>query len=256
MFFAMLRFTRPSAASALAAFGICLLPVAAWAQAKTFVFVGAGYQQPPTNGFIERIEFPTSAGTGRVTSDYDITGGLAIDVSAGYRVTSMAGFGVGFTRFASSAPASVALSLPPATANAPTADTLGHTETSIHLNAYFMPPMNFPYEFMVFGGATRTSVSRDLVNDVVYTSNPLHIIDLPTEQSSNSGWGFNVGIHAGYFFTRSQRLAVGGTVRYTRASIDVANPLRSIVTGTSVTSPLTSGGFVLTGGLCFEIRRP
>ena len=82
-------------------------------------------------------------------------------------------------------------------------------------------------EVGVFGGPSIIDVSRQLVKDVEYTETyPVRHRDVlawpPAGDASKTG----IGVHGGADVTwlLSRQIGVGGTVRYSRATVDLSTP--------------------------------
>lgn len=60
-------------------------------------------------------------------------------------------------------------------------------------------------------------------------------------------WGYHAGVDGSYFF--SKHVGVGGLLRYSRATVDLENPLQSSVDDRTAKDPFKAGGLRATGGI-------
>jgi hypothetical protein len=76
---------------------------------------------------------------------------------------------------------------------------------------------------------------------VITTTNIVSIVGSDASVVEGAGWGFHAGVDVGYFFSRYA--GVGGTWRFSRGSVEMAEPL------TGKPAQMTTGGMQLGGGL-------
>ena len=121
---------------------------------------------------------------------------------------------------------------------------LSRTETAVHVQAQWVIPVGRSVAVTLFGGPTWFRVNQDLVDAVdfeqTYPYGEATFTGVDVRGQSASAIGVNVGADASYYF--SSRLGVGGTVRFSRGSVELVAP-----DGGSFKS--TAGGLQTTGGL-------
>ncbi len=125
-----------------------------------------------------------------------------------------------------------------------TATGLARTETAVHVQALWVIPVGRSVAVTLFGGPTWFNATQDLVADITFEQ--AYPFDSATYSGANAGErsASTIGAHAGadiaYYF--SERIGVGGMVRFSRGSIEFDSP-----DGGTVTSDV--GGVHTTGGL-------
>jgi len=62
-----------------------------------------------------------------------------------------------------------------------------------------------------------------------------------------SAWGYNVGVDAGFY--PSAHVGFGGLMRYSRGTVDLENPLQTLIDDRTATDPLDAGGLRVSAGL-------
>ena len=206
------------------------------AQPQPFVAVNGVYQATSTS-FGDTKTFRLNAEDARFETDYEVKGGPAIDVAGGAFLWHRLGFGVGVTRFTHSTPAIVSASIPhPFFFSRPRsiagdAGGFSREELALHLQARALLPLTGKIQAMAFGGPSFFRVSQKLTTNVRYAE--AYPFDVATFQgvdstsAEESRIGFNVGADVEYFFMR--RIGVGGTVQFSRASVDLPSASGSTV---------------------------
>ena len=183
---------------------------------------------------------------------FDAGGGVVL----GGRFTA----GAAFERSRDTQPADVLLSLshplshPTLTATKAT-DSLERSEQAFHLEFGYRFPWRGPLAIRVFAGPTRFGLRQDMPSDLGYSETfnvatrtfAAAIEEIEIDSVRASAWGYNVGVDAGYFPTA--HVGFGGLVRYTRATVDLENPLQSLIDDRTVTDPVDTGGLRVAGGL-------
>jgi hypothetical protein len=76
---------------------------------------------------------------------------------------------------------------------------------------------------------------------VLTSLNIISIVGSDARVVEGTGWGFHAGADVGYFFSRYA--GVGGTVRFSRGSVEMAEPL------SEKPAKMTTGGMQFGGGL-------
>ncbi|MCY4599137.1 MAG: outer membrane beta-barrel protein [Acidobacteria bacterium] len=125
-----------------------------------------------------------------------------------------------------------------------TAAGLARTETAVHVQALWVIPVGRSVAVTLFGGPTWFNASQDLVSDITFDQ--AYPFDAATYSGANTGErsASTIGAHAGadvaYYF--SDRIGVGGMVRFSRGSVELDSPDG----GTAVSDV---GGVDTSGGL-------
>jgi len=133
---------------------------------------------------------------------------------------------------------------------------LKRSERRLDLQFGYAMPLSRRVTVIVFGGPSRFDLSQDLVADFRVSeefsrstgsyrlTSPSHF---ETEKSKASGWGYNVGADTSVMLTKV--FGVGALVRYSRATLDVRDPLASDLEDRDVTRPIDAGGLQVSGGI-------
>jgi hypothetical protein len=112
----------------------------------------------------------------------------------------------------------------------------------VHLR--WFAPVPGPVQVSLFAGPSFFSVEQDLVTTVTFTQDfpfdTASFVSAETRRHSESVTGYHLGVDATFFFTR--HIGVGGLVRVSRASVDLASADGGLV-------PVDLGGVQLSGGL-------
>jgi hypothetical protein len=195
------------------------------------VTIGAGAQIGSID-FSETHSEPLNAEQKTWTADYAVKTGFEFEIGAGWRVFSSLFAGATYSRFHDSRAAGVSGEIPhPFFFNQPrsiSGDTsaLSHDEHALHLSAWWVVPIGRRFELSVFGGPSIIRVSRALVKDVQYDET--YPFDTATFSMATVADASKtaIGVHGGADVTwfLSQQIGVGGTVRYSRAAIDLSTP--------------------------------
>ena len=219
------------------------------AQVSERVFFSAGVLfQVNSNDFTDTATIRRNAENGRLESAYDVSGGLAFDVSGAYLVWKNLAVGVGLTLFSASTTTTIDAQVPhPFFFNQPrtvTGEFDGdRSETAVHIQAKWLVPVNNKMLVTIFGGPSFFTIEQDIVNDFeISESYPFDTATftraIATSQSE-SAVGMNVGGDVAYFFSPS--VGVGGTVQYSGATVEMTVP--------SGTADVKAGGLQVGGGL-------
>lgn len=182
--------------------------------------------------------------------------GADFDFGGGYLFTPFVGFGISISGTAHKDPAGLAITLPhpyfynrSTTASGVTVDSLERTEGAVHLQAVVAPLHTDRVMVRVFGGPSHFRVKQQLVEDINFTqsaglfsvANIVRVTGSERKESEGSGWGFHAGADVGWFFTRV--VGVGAMLRFSRANVEVFDPLSEL------TAELKAGGVQFGGGL-------
>jgi len=213
------------------------------------VFFSAGVLfQLNSNDFTDTTTIRRNAENGRLDTAYDVSGGLAFDVSGSYLVWKQLAVGVGLTLFSSSTTTTINAQVPhPFFFNQPrtvTGEFDGdRSETAVHIQARWLVPVNTKMLVTIFGGPSFFSIEQDIVTDFEFSES--YPFDTATftraiaTSQSESAVGINVGGDVAYFFTPN--VGVGGTVQYSGATVEMTVP--------SGTADVKAGGLQVGGGL-------
>jgi len=198
---------------------------------RGFVSFGAGVQIV-SNDFSESHSTPLNAENKTWTANYSVKTGLELEGGAGWRVWQNLFVAGTYSYFHDSRNAEVSASVPhPFFFNQPRqisgeSGALSHDENAVHVSALWLVPAGNKVEIGVFGGPSIIWVKRGLVKDVEYKEQyPFDTAEFsaaPAEDVSESALGFHVGADVTWLMTRE--VGIGGTVRYTRASVDLVPP--------------------------------
>jgi len=196
-----------------------------------FVTFGGGVQIGSSE-FSETHSEPLNGEQKTWTAAYEVKDGLEFEVGGAARVWKNLFLGGTYSRVHDSASASITGQVPhpfffnqPRSISGESAD-LSHDENGYHISAYWVVPVGRRLEVTLFGGPTIIDVSRQLVNDVQFTEtypyDTAEFTEATVEKASKTGFGAHGGASVSYLVTRE--VGVGGSVRYTRASIDLPTP--------------------------------
>lgn len=213
------------------------------------VFFSAGLLfQLNSNDFTDTTTIRRNAENGRFETAYDVSGGLAFDVSGSYLVWKQLAVGVGLTLFSSSTTTTINAQVPhPFFFNqlrTVTGEFEGdRSETAVHIQAKWLVPVNSKMLVTIFGGPSFFKVEQDIVNDFElsesYPFDTATFTRAISASQSESAVGVNVGGDVAYFF--SPNVGVGGTVQYSGATVEMTVP--------SGTADVKAGGLQVGGGL-------
>jgi hypothetical protein len=210
-----------------------LLPTAAAAQERLWFDVNFGAAIPSDKDVSTTSTRTIFAEQATFAVDYSSPRGFMFDVGAGFMITPLFGVGVSVSSSKHSDFPVLNASIPhPVLFNRFGTDSaegdteLERTETSVHIQAMFVPWQDDTNRLRIFGGPTYMRVETETVDDFNYTQTftivpPTNTIDI-TSYDINScecnEWGFNVGADYSYFF--NPNVGVGGVLRYTRVKVE------------------------------------
>jgi hypothetical protein len=186
--------------------------------------------------------------------------GASLDFGGGYMFSPIVGVGLSVSGNAYQDPASVSLTMPDpfffndaATGTHVTEDVLERRERGLHMQAMINATPNAErLRVRVFGGPSYFHVQQHLVSDIEFVqlaspfrpANDVTVTGYEANAVEGNAWGLHAGADVGMFFNRM--VGVGGTVRYSRANVTLADPLseRNI--------ERKAGGVQFGGGLRFR----
>lgn len=191
-----------------------------------------GLFQATSNDFDTSVTFRANAEDGEFTTDYTVKNGPAFDVSGGVMVWRQLGVGVGVSRFTRDTPAQLTAEVPhPFFFNRPREVSgevggLRREEMAIHVQARGVFPLNPKVQLSVFGGPSFFKVKQGVVTSFSYDEDyPYDVATFrsaTTQEVDESVVGFTAGADVSYLF--AERIGVGGTLRYSGATVEVTTP--------------------------------
>jgi hypothetical protein len=162
------------------------------------------------------------------------------DIRGGYKVWRNLAVGVGLSRFGSTKDVVVSAQIPDPIEHdllrevSATGPDAKRTETALHFSGTWMIPVTDKIDVGLSGGPSIFFVKNDTVTSLTVTE-PVPTATANLEEVSETTAGFHLGVDVRYMLT--DRLGVGGLLRYARASTDFPG------------GKLTAGGLQFGGGL-------
>jgi opacity protein-like surface antigen len=219
--------------------------------------VAQSSQGVPTTLFTQTV-FEERASASAV---YDKPGsGSNLDFGGGYMFSPVMGVGLSYSGNRYKDPGSVSLTIPdPFFFNAASTgtllveDELERSERAFHMQAMInATPNSERLRVRLFGGPSYFRVQQHLVSDIgfvqdaspFFAANDVTLTGYEFKRADANAWGFHGGADVGMFFSRM--VGVGGTVRYSRANVTLADPL------SESNIDLKAGGVQVGGGLRFK----
>lgn len=210
---------------------------------RVFVSVNAAFQAAPED-VSDRFTFEAELEAATVDVDYGFAQGTNFDGGVAVRLWKRIGAGIAVSRYAKDASAAVTGAIPhPFFFEQPrdiTGDATGlaRSETAVHLQLVYIVPTTGRFRVLLAGGPSRIELEQDIVTAVQYDESfPFDAAAFRSATSrglKDSAIGFNAGADVSFMLTRM--IGLGGMVRFSRASVDLAGPdARSI--------SLDAGGF-------------
>jgi hypothetical protein len=186
--------------------------------------------------------------------------GTDFDFGGGYMFTPLLGVGLSITGTGDKNAAGLNATVPhptilnaAATGAGDTATELERAEGALNIQLAVVPRMarvsSDRTTLRLFAGPTYFRLSRQMVDFVRYSQqaagpsspNIVTIAGYDARVVEGTGWGFHAGADVGYFFSRYA--GVGGTLRFSRGSVDMAEPL------SEKPAKMTTGGMQFGGGV-------
>ena len=234
------RALHPAPAAAVAILSVVLLAATvrpALAQSdvpRGFVSVNGGLQTASSD-FSDSVRFGHALfgpEDGSFDASYPAGDDTGFDVGGGVRVWRNLAVGANISVFSRESDAGITGQLPhpfrfdrPRAING-TAAGLARTETAVHVQALWVIPVGRSVAITLFGGPTWFSVTQDLVTgitfDQAYPYDVATFTGASAREQSASAIGVHVGADAAYYF--SEWIGVGGTVRFSRGSVEFDSP--------------------------------
>lgn len=195
---------------------------------RMFVAFDGSYQATSSD-FQDAGTFAANAEQARFDTDYSVTRGPGLDVTAGAILTPRLAVAVSASRFVQSTPATLNGSVPHpfffdrARSLAAELGELQRQELGIHLQARGILASGRRAEMGVFGGPSIFRVSQDMVSGFgygeTYPYDDVTFRSAETTRAQATRLGFNVGGDVTLFLTR--QLGIGATVQFARGSVDL-----------------------------------
>jgi hypothetical protein len=203
----------------------------AGAPLRAFLNISGGIESA-AHDFSETHHETINAEDATWQADYQIKSGLALEAGGGVRLWRRLFVGATYSRYQDGRKALVNGQIPhPFQFNQPRAITgetadLSHDEQAVHISATWMLPVTGRIDLAISGGPSVFNVKRPFVESVDYTQK--YPYDTATftlarvADGSRSGVGAHGGIDVTYLL--APQIGVGGTVRFSRANLDVSTP--------------------------------
>jgi hypothetical protein len=211
----------------------CCTTVPAFAQSpplpfRMFVAFDGSYQATSSE-FQDGGTFAANAEQARFDTDYAVSRGPGLDVTAGAFVSSRMAVAVSASRFVQSTPATLSGSVPHPFFFDRGRDVdaelgqLQREELGIHVQARGVLASGRRAEVGVFGGPSIFRVRQDVVTGFgygeAYPYDDVTFRSADTTEASATRLGFNVGTDVTMFLTR--QLGIGATVQFARGSVNL-----------------------------------
>jgi hypothetical protein len=174
----------------------------------------------------QSFSVPINVESAPIATSLDLKSAPMFDIGASYRIVKRLAVGVSATSLSRNVDGTLDAKIPHpfffSTLRPISADLSGltHKEVGAHIDAIYFVPAGNKLDIGIFGGPSHFSVKQEFVTDVDYTSSyPFDTATFTgarTETISRGATGFNLGTDVSWRL--SSVLAVGGLVRYTRAS--------------------------------------
>ncbi|HXW05400.1 MAG TPA: hypothetical protein VD833_09215 [Vicinamibacterales bacterium] len=211
-------------------------PTAAQTWPERVLLTVNGGVQTASNRFDDRFDFQEYLETATTAVDYESEGGPVFDAGVGIRLWRGLGAGVAVSAFTKENAAQTRSSIPhpffdsqPRQADG-AASGLKRTETAVHVQAMYLIDPAGPLRLVLFAGPSFFRIEQDVVTGIRYAES--YPYDTATFSAADttaldaSAVGFNAG--ADVMWMVHSRIGLGALLRFTRASIDLAAPGRTI----------------------------
>jgi hypothetical protein len=232
---------------------------------RAFIFVDFGLQQPAVRDFTQTIDVESREEIQTETHVYRFDRGSSFGGGGGVWFTPVFGVGVAVNRYVNENPADVTLSIPHIfffnsniEKSTQTPDPMRRTETGIHVNALFAVPSQGRVGVTFSAGVSHITVQQDMVADYEIIETIVGFPDFTddfdfapetftTDRESASAIGFNVAADVTVYLTRA--VGVGGTIRFSRATVELPDKLEEFYFGNDVRREVTVGGLSVGGSI-------
>jgi opacity protein-like surface antigen len=228
---------------------------------EVFVSLNAGLTRPATATLSRSTVVVDPPDRDEIKTDMPAGTGPGFDLGGGLLVRRRFFVGVATSRYVDSQSGTLGITAdhplfhPTLTASAETGE-LKRSESRVDLEFGYVLPRTGRFQLLLFGGPSRFTVSQDMVADFRISeafdpsTRSFRLVgpsSFEIAKEKASGWGYNAGVDAGYMLTR--HVGVGALVRYSRATLDLRDPLESAVEDRTVTKEFDAGGLQVSGGL-------
>jgi hypothetical protein len=196
--------------------------------ARWFLSVGGGVQSV-SGKLSDHIETPRDVETETVDVKYSLKPNLLVDAGLGVRLWKRLGAGVAVSRATGTHTADIEASIPhPFFFTRPraisgTEDGIVRNETGVHLQLQYSLRAGRRATVVLGAGPSWIEVEQELVTavkfDQTYPYDEATFTGAVTDRSKRSAVGFNAGADVRWMLAR--HLGLGGTVRFTRADVDL-----------------------------------
>ena len=210
-------------------------PAAAQSDGRFVVGINGGVQTGATR-LTDHFEFESNVETATVDVTYPSKAAVLIDGNVVVRLWKHLGAGVAVSQATRDGAAEVDASIPhPLLFQQPRTVTgsqsgISDAQTGVHFQLSYAVAVTPRVIVTLSGGPSYVHVSQDLVTDVNYSESYPYdtatFTSAPSERTTAGAVGFNVGGDVRWMFARS--FGIGGMVRFTRATVDLASGDRTI----------------------------
>ena len=248
------------AASTLAIPSIGLAQTAGGTSVQPWVAANIGIGRPSSSIFSTSAVYSSGGDREELSTRYARKSDRQFDIGGGVLLRDRIQLGLSVSHTSDARPGTSTLSLnhppfhPTITDSADT-EPASHTETGVHIQLGYRVPVPGPFEVTFFGGPSHFSASQDVVADLDYdevfnratNTWSTTITELETERKSGSAWGYHVGADVG--LKLSPKFTVGLLTRYSRADVQIEDPVASMLKDRTVTTTMGVGGLQVMGGV-------
>ena len=241
--------------------GMALLAASSPAAAqKAFLSINGGGQLGSPN-FKHEATYPFRSPVGtwnvRVGAEYPVVDAGMIDVGGGLFVKPNIAVGTMFTRASQTTGASLSLeAVDPTDAAGPMrfsgTTSIDRSEVGIHFFAIYFYPINDHLTVSFFGGPSYLGVTQHVVEQLHLTETLALSAANGTREIREFAWGVNGGAEVSYFFSDLLGVALSG--RFTRATMEFENRMRTTLPDERVAVRSDAGGAQVSAGLRLRFR--
>jgi hypothetical protein len=230
---------------------------------QTTASIGFGLNQPSPSSFTTKTVHSDPPNVETFTAKYHVPRSPAFDIAGGGVHRSGLGFGLAYSRASSTTSADFTLVLDHPRHHAPAVgsdseDDLARTETATHIYVSYTLPLKGRLAITFLGGPSYVSLSQDVVSairgretcDCAAGRIIAEIEDVDFEDEHASAWGYHVGVDTSVRLT--PQFSIGMLARYTRATVDLDDPLNEFANDEKATTALKVGGLQVTWGARFR----
>jgi len=201
---------------------------------KGFVNVSFG-GQAPSHSLETTTTFEIYSETAFQTAAQDVGGGAFFDIAGGYKVWKNLAAGIGLTFVGSKADLNVSATIPDPDffdRHRPVSTTLAgakHRQTAINLTGTWVMPMTEKVDVGFQFGPTIFLVSQEVPGTLQIREPGPTVTSAELVKDDHTSIGVHFGVDATYLVR--PRLGVGGLVRYSVGSVDIAGTDKGLTLG-------------------------